>query len=42
MVNVQDLLHYLVLRRLKSSLTVSYFLRSVPYIILIDSLGPPW
>ena len=31
---------YLLLRRLKSSLTASYFLSRVPYMMLIDSLGP--
>ena len=33
---------YLLLNIPKSSLMVSYFLSRVPYMILIDSLGPPW
>ena len=32
---------HLLLRRLKSSLTASYFLSKVPYMMLMDSLGPP-
>ena len=32
---------HLLLRRLKSSLTASYFLSRVPYMMLMDSLGPP-
>ena len=30
----------LLLKRLKSSLTASYFLSRVPYMMLMDSLGP--